>query len=112
MAWQGASQTLSLNKAIRSAAALHTRAPGRLCPRSLPRRSPRSPGNSPPTSHPRLRGRHPPTVFGKLRVRKLPTPSLGPARRQDSAVSAETEARCSRLMAAMATPATEGSGEG
>lgn len=114
--WQGASQTLSLNKAIRllqqlfhSQRGVSSRAPGRLCPHSLPRRSPRSPGKSPPPSHPRLQGRHPPTVFGKLRVRKLPTPSLVPARRPDRAVRAATEARCSRLIAAMATTATEGS---
>lgn len=48
---------------------------------------------------------HPPTVFGKPRVRKPPNPRRVPRRRPVRAATAVTEARCNKLMAAMATTA-------
>uniref|UniRef100_A0A8C5YVB0 Uncharacterized protein n=1 Tax=Marmota marmota marmota TaxID=9994 RepID=A0A8C5YVB0_MARMA len=79
-----------------------------ICPGSL-QIPPRSPGNNPPISHPAhpartfSQGQHPPTVLGKTRVRKPPSRSREPARRPDRTVTAVTEARCNKLIAAMAT---------
>lgn len=81
----------------------------RRAPPRSPRQSPLSP-RSPESALPR--GEHPPTAFGKPRERKPPGPSRAPPRRPASAASAVTEARCSKLMAAMATPGKKSSAGG
>lgn len=53
---------------------------------------------------------HPPTVFGKPRVRKPPNACRGPRRRPHREAAA-TEARCNKLMAAMATAGRRRTGE-